>query len=410
MDIGIVVDHHRTLAALDGGVTEKWRPPRISDRMIAFRPAAALALLLTSACEAAPSMETQREARPAATPVATRGLDAAILARTVEAARQLPRIRSLVVLRHGERLAGERFNGGPPLSQPVNIKSASKSVMSALVGIAIQRGVLRGTDQPVLSVLAADAPADPDPRLSRVTVGNLLSMQAGLERTSGPNYGRWVSSPNWVRFALARPFADDPGGAMLYSTGSTHLLSAILTRASERSTHALAQDWLAEPLGIDIPPWSRDPQGIYFGGNEMRMSPLALARFGELYRLGGVIDGRRVLPAEWVEESWQPRTTSPWSGQRYGYGWFLAEMRGHPVRFGWGYGGQMVYVLPDLALTVVMTSDASAARDGGHIDALHRLVADGIVPAAERGAQAASADSAGSVAAIQPPPNTRSPL
>jgi CubicO group peptidase (beta-lactamase class C family) len=262
-------------------------------------------------------------------------------------------------------------------------------VLSALVGIAIERGVLKGVDQPVLSVLRADAPADPDPRLARLTVGNLLSMQAGLERTSGPNYGRWVSSPNWVRFALSRPFVDQPGGAMLYSTGNTHLLSAMLTRASGRSTHALAQEWLAEPLGVQIPPWPRDGQGIYFGGNDMRMSPRALARFGELYRLNGVVNGRRILSPEWIRQSWIPRTTSPWSGGQYGYGWFVGEARGHPVRFAWGYGGQMVYVLPDLALTVVMTSDAIAARDGGHIDALHRLVAEEVVPAAEAGVTAA---------------------
>lgn len=161
------------------------------------------------------------------------------MARTIDAAARLPRLRSLIVLRDGKTLAEYRFNGGPPLDRPVNVKSASKSVLSALVGIAIQRGVLRGVDQPVLSVLDADAPASPDPRLRRLTVGNLLSMQAGLERTSGENYGRWVSSPNWVRFALARPLVDEPGGAMLYSTGNTHLLSAMLTRASGQSTHAL---------------------------------------------------------------------------------------------------------------------------------------------------------------------------
>jgi len=110
------------------------------------------------------------------------------------------------------------FNGGPPLDRPVNIKSASKSVMSALIGIALQRGVFDGVDQPVLPLLRRDAPADPDP-LARVTIGNFLSMQAGLERTFGENYGRWVSSPNWIRFALARPFVADPGTAMLYSTG-----------------------------------------------------------------------------------------------------------------------------------------------------------------------------------------------
>lgn len=317
--------------------------------------------------------------------VETRGLDSAILADTIAQAQRLPRLRSLLVLRDGQVLAEQRFNGGPPLDRPVNIKSASKSVLSALVGIAIAKGALTGVNQPVLSVLGSDAPLDPDPRLARLTVEDLLTMRAGLERTSGENYGRWVSSRNWVRFALARPFVDEPGGAMLYSTGNTHLLSAMLTRASGRDTHALMRDWLAEPLGITIPPWSRDPQGIYFGGNDMMMSPRSLARFGELYRLGGVIGGRRIVPARWIEESWTPRTVSPWSGGQYGYGWFVGTSRGHPLRFAWGYGGQMLFIVPDLKLTVVMTSDSSGARDNGHIAALHALLDDGIVPAAERG-------------------------
>lgn len=292
----------------------------------------------------------------------------------------------MIVMRDGKALAEHRFNDGPALDRPVNIKSASKSVISALVGIAIQRGELEGVDQPVLSVLRSDAPGNPDPRLQRLTVGNLLSMQAGLERTSGENYGRWVSSPNWVRFALARPFVDEPGGGMLYSTGNTHLLSALLTRAIGKSTHELAEEWLAKPLDIRIPPWSRDPQGVYFGGNDMLMSPRAMARFGELYRLGGVVNGKRILTADWIEQSWMPRAVSPWSGGQYGYGWFIGDAGGHPVRFAWGYGGQMIYIVPDLALTVVMTSDPGGARDSGHIAALHDLLARGIVPAAETGA------------------------
>ncbi|MFE8583526.1 serine hydrolase domain-containing protein [Sphingomonas sp. NCPPB 2930] len=318
-------------------------------------------------------------------PVETRGLDGAILADAVAQASRLPRLRSLLVLRDGQVLAEQRFNGGPSLDRPVNIKSASKSVLSALVGIAIAKGALTGVDQPVLAVLGSDAPPNPDPRLARLTVEDLLTMRAGLERTSGENYGRWVSSRNWVRFALARPFVDEPGGAMLYSTGNTHLLSAMLTLASGRDTHALMRDWLAEPLGITIPPWSRDPQGIYFGGNDMMMSPRSLARFGELYRLGGVIDGRRIVPTRWIADSWTPRTVSPWSGGQYGYGWFVGASRGHPLRFAWGYGGQMLFIVPDLKLTVVMTSDSSGARDNGHIAALHALLDDGIVVAAERG-------------------------
>lgn len=359
--------------------------------------AAPLAAFLTvcSACGDAPAQQGPEAGRTATTvfrtgetrPLApSQGLDRTLLDSTIEAAETLPRLRSMIVLRNGEEEFAATFNDGAPLDQPANIKSASKSVLSALAGMAIARGILEGPDQPILSELADLAPARPDPRLARVTVGHLLSMQAGLERTSGEYYGAWVASPNWVRYALARPFVDEPGGRMLYSTGSSHLLSAMLTRASGRSTHALAQDWLAEPLGIRLPPWPRDPQGIYFGGNDMLMSPRALSRFGELYRLGGVLNGERLLPAGWVEESWTPRARSPWSGNAYGYGWFLTDMAGHPVRFAWGYGGQMLYIVPSLALTVAMTSDPSAPSDIGHIRALHDLVSEGLVPAVEAGA------------------------
>ena len=138
---------------------------------------------------------------------------------------------------------------------------------------------------------------------------------------------------------------------MLYSTGSYHLLSAALTQASGRSTLALARDWLGEPLGIDIPPWTRDPQGFYLGGNNMMLSPRALLRFGEMYREGGAWRGAQVLPQAWVEASWTPRTSSFFTGHAYGYGWFIVQARGHPVAYAWGYGGQMIYVVPDLGLT-----------------------------------------------------------
>lgn len=346
----------------------------------------ALAALPLPAAGCSDAVPTGNAVQSAPAVPRTQGLDAGQLARAVAKAETLPRLRALLVVRDGETMAEHRFNGGPPLDRAVNVKSASKTILSALTGIAIDRGVLTGADQPILSTFRADAPADPDPRLSRVTVGHLLSMRAGLERTSGENYGRWVSSSNWVRYALSRPFVAEPGGNMLYSTGSSHLLSAMLTKAAGRSTHALAQEWLGTPLGIRIAPWPRDPQGIYFGGNDMLLSPRDLAKFGELYRNGGRIGERQVVPAEWIAQSWAPRTTSPWSGNRYGYGWFLAEVRGHPVYFAWGYGGQMLYVVPDLALTVVMTSQSNAARDGEHVDALHRLLADSIIPAAEAGA------------------------
>ncbi|MGR9206085.1 serine hydrolase domain-containing protein [Rhizobium leguminosarum] len=286
-------------------------------------------------------------------------------------------LKTVIVARDG-RVLGERgFHGHSP-SESTNIKSASKSIISALVGIAIDKGLLKGPDQKIAPILKADLPVTPDPRINDITIGNLLSMQAGLDRMSGPNYGRWVSSRNWVRFALSQPFIDQPGGEMLYSTASTHLLSAILTKVGRRPTLVLAREWLGPVEGFRIGAWERDPQGIYLGGNQMAMSARSLLAFGELYRNGGkTADGRQIVPADWISQSWQQRTNSRFSGDEYGYGWFTRQIGGEQVHFAWGYGGQMLYIVPSLDLTVVMTSEESgpSARNG-YRDLLHDLLAD----------------------------------
>lgn len=299
------------------------------------------------------------------------------LTEILDRAGELTALETVVVSVDGEILA-ERGYGGNSVDDPTNIKSASKTVVSALVGIAIDKGLIEGTDQPIADFLAADFPADHDPRLDIVTVGQLLSMQAGLAPTSGPNYGRWIASRNWVRAALAEPFESDPGGAMQYSTGSTHLLSAILTKAGEESSLDLAKDWFGAVDGFRIGGWERDAQGIYLGGNQMAMSPKSLWAFGEVYRNGGLAaDGKRVISAEWIAQSWTERTSSRFTGDGYGYGWFLRKIGGEDVRYAWGYGGQMLYIVPALDLTVVMTSDEnSPSATNGHRDALHDLLGE----------------------------------
>ncbi|WP_137390193.1 serine hydrolase domain-containing protein [Rhodoligotrophos defluvii] len=295
----------------------------------------------------------------------------------LDRAEALSPLETVVIAHEGEIIA-ERGYRGHSADAPANIKSASKSVMSALIGIAIDKGVLKGVDQKIAPILRDDLPPDPDPRIEEITIGHLLSMQAGLGRTSGPNYGRWVASANWVRSALAQPFVDDPGGDMLYSTGSTHLLSAILTRLTGRSTLALARDWLEPLAGFEIADWERDPQGIYLGGNQMAMSPKSLLAFGELYRNGGrTRDGKQLISEAWIEQSWQARTSSRYTGDGYGYGWFSREIGGKRVHYAWGFGGQMLYIVPELNLTVVMTSQATqAAARNGHRSDLHQLLSE----------------------------------
>jgi CubicO group peptidase (beta-lactamase class C family) len=299
------------------------------------------------------------------------------LSAILDRADDLEPLETVVVSVDGEVIAEREFDGHS-VDEPTNIKSASKTVVSALVGIAIDKGLIEGVDQPIADFLADDFPDDADPRLQDVTVGNLLSMQAGLGRTSGPNYGRWVASSNWVRSALAQPFETDPGGAMLYSTGSTHLLSAILTKAAGETSREIAAEWFDAVDDFGIGGWERDPQGIYLGGNQMAMSPRSLLAFGEVYQDGGLApDGSRVISENWIEQSWIERTNSRFSGDGYGYGWFLRNIAGEDVRYAWGYGGQMLYLVPALDLTVVMTSDENSPSAGnGHRNALHDLLGE----------------------------------
>lgn len=323
-------------------------------------------------------------------PLAVSAQDAANpspLTTVLDAAESLEPLRTVTISLDGEIIADRGYTGYTS-SDPTNIKSASKVIVTTLVGIAIDKGLLEGPEQRVADLLTDDLPSDPDPRLDEITLSHLMSMQAGLEATSGANYGRWVASSNWVRSALAQPFVAEPGGPMIYSTGSTHLLSAILTEVGGASTRQLARDWLGLIDGFAITGWLQDPQGIHLGGNELAMTPLSLLAFGEMIRNGGVTeDGERIVSEDWIEQSWQQRTTSRFGGHGYGYGWFLTELGGHEVSYAWGYGGQMLYIVPGLDLTVVMTSDPNSPSGGnGHRDRLHDLLAD-IIGIFDSGAQ-----------------------
>ncbi|MBR0664429.1 serine hydrolase [Roseomonas hellenica] len=293
-----------------------------------------------------------------------------------------PDLRTLIVAQQGVPQI-ERAWRGASLSRPENIKSAAKTIIATLAGIAAARGVF-SLDDRIAPILGRLVPSDADPRVALITIRHLAGMRAGLDSTSGSNYGRWVASGNWLHFALARPFADEPGGQMIYSTGSSHILGAALARATGQSLRDLVQNWLGRPLGFAVPEWRRDPQGFYFGGNDMALAPRALLTFGECCRSGGRHQGRQVIPSAFLAEAWRPAVRSSFSGQQYGLGWWVGEAAGQGVNFAWGYGGQMLYVLPQLGLTVVMTSETDRPRVPGQVFTRHALLANGILPAFTR--------------------------
>ena len=301
----------------------------------------------------------------------------------VRAAAEMPRLHSLIVSWRGQPLV-ERYFNGARAARPANIKSASKSIISALVGIAIDRRRLSGVKQPIGPFFPELASPSDAPKRA-ITIEDLLTMRAGLESTSNRNYGAWVRSPNWVRFVLSRDLLEPPGVQMEYSTGSTHLLSAILTKATGTNTWQFAQDTLARPLGFSLAPWMRDPQGIYFGGNEMVMTPKQMLAFGELYRNKGRVGDKQIIPQAWVAESLRPRTRSPRNNQGYGYGWWSREFAGYETYFAWGYGGQYIFIVPDLDVVVVTTSSTAVGEERrSHRRTIFDLLEQLIVPAVAR--------------------------
>jgi CubicO group peptidase (beta-lactamase class C family) len=309
------------------------------------------------------------------------------LDRAVAVGEEMPRLQSLLVSHRGRLVLERYFNGYGP-DDLANVKSVSKSIVSALVGIAIEQGYISRVDAEIGKYFAEELASELEPTKSKITVENLLTMQAGLRSTSNDNYGAWISTDNWVKSALVQPLETLPGTQMQYSTGDSHLLSAILTQATGRSTLEFARAVLAEPLGFTLSPWPRDPQGIYAGGNDMELTPRQLLAFGELYLNGGRAGGRQVVPAAWVEASLRPQSKSPLGeGRYYGYGWWTCTLAGQTAPHAWGYGGQFVVLVPALDVVIVTTSssnpDAAANEHANQVYQLLQYIIELASPSAE---------------------------
>lgn len=284
---------------------------------------------------------------------------------------RLPQLHSLQVRRRDELVFAEAPRG-PGLKALANIKSCSKSVVALMLGSAIDRRIIASVDVTLGEAAPGILPKEATAGVSEITLEDLVTLRAGLERTSGPNYGAWVSSSNWLAHALTRPMVAQPGGRMLYSTGSTHILGAVLTEMTGQSLLTLVRSHLGDPLGIAIPAWTRDPQGYYLGGNEMALPPTGMLKIAMLMRDDGRFEGKEVISSDWINSSTKAHTRSPWSGLSYGYGWFLSRS-GYVIAR--GYGGQIIASHPERGLAIAITSDPTMpARSGGYFGDLMRLL------------------------------------
>jgi CubicO group peptidase (beta-lactamase class C family) len=283
-----------------------------------------------------------------------------------------------MIRRGSETIFAEaRSSGG--LSRTANIKSCSKSLVALLLGAAIERGEIPSVNARLGDVAPHLIPSDATDGVADVTMEDLVTLRAGLASTSGRDYGAWVNSRDWVAYALRRPMVARPGDRMIYSTGSTHVLGAALTEATGMSLLAQARERLGRPMEFEIPEWTSDPQGYYFGGNEMALTPRAMLAIATMIRDGGRANGRQVASPEWMRATREPRTQSPFSGLAYGYGWFLTDSGYILAR---GYGGQVIAAHPERNLAVAITSDPTQpARSEGYFGDLMDLLEGPILSA-----------------------------
>ena len=307
-------------------------------------------------------------------------MDADMLSRGLRRAAQVENLHSLLVVRHG-KLAAEAYFSGYDSSVANCLKSASKSVLSALYGLAIEDGSIAGPEQPIAAHLPQYYSSDIDPKLGRITIYNLLTMTAGQQWSDATNLGPMIASDDWVGYVAGRRFLAEPGKRWAYSTGLTHVASALLEEATGVSTRQYAQQKLFEPLGISVTRWDHDPHGRDFGGAEVWMRPRDMARFGQLYLRGGTLDGVRILDPDWVALSTRKHVTAS-RDYDYGMWWWRDAFAGHDTYFAWGYGGQFVFVVEDLDMVVAATSAWFLEPAASTHQEVFEILSDYILPAA----------------------------
>jgi CubicO group peptidase (beta-lactamase class C family) len=268
-------------------------------------------------------------------------------------------IHSLTIIRHGSVVVDTYFY--PYDGSTVHdMASVTKSVMTTLIGIAVDQGKLRLEDR-LVSFFPDRTIANLDDRKARITVAHLASMSSGLECTEANEETQRAmqASEDYVQFALDLPVAWEPGTQFVYCNPAIHLLSAILQQATGMTALEYAQLNLFEPLGIHDVKWEADPQGYNHGWGDVFLKPRDAAKLGFLWLHQGRWEDRQIVSRAWVVASTERRMTeTAGRPEDYGYGWWISNAEEDlPFVMATGAGGQNVRVFPTIDLVMVTTGN-----------------------------------------------------
>ncbi len=341
------------------------------------------------ACSVQPTSKTQLDVEPSpywptegwrATTPEQQGMDSEILAEMLdELIERGYNIDSISVVRNGYIVLDVAVYPYKSSNKHA-IHSCTKSIVSALIGIALEEGHLKSVDQPLLEIFADREVANLDTRKQSITLEDVLTMSSGLLCRDSYLY-RWkgieemLASDDWVQYMLDLPMAEWPSTRFEYCNGGSFLLSAIIQETTGKNALAYAKENLFGPLGISDVHWPSNPEGISIGWGELRMLPHDMAKIGYLYLNEGNWDGEQIVPVEWVNESTKKHIDATLQ-EGYGYQWWVDFP---DVYMALGYAGQFIFVAPDLDLVAVFTSELPEAQ----FNTPQRLLDTFILPAAD---------------------------
>jgi CubicO group peptidase (beta-lactamase class C family) len=293
------------------------------------------------------------------------GLDPHLVAELYYNASQMENIYGLMVFKNGYLVAEDYYHIGSP-RQTVNIHSVTKSITSALVGIALEQGCLTSLDQKMMDFFPELADRITDPRKNQITIRQMLQMRAGYPwEESTPELFELLTTGFRTSSLVDVPLVRDPGTGFEYSNLTPHILGMIVARACGADLKSFAQEHLFSPLGVEPSFWQQDWDGNYLGFSDIHLSAHDMAKFGLLYSNNGEYNGTQIVPAGWVQDSlqvysenaWKIRVGRNWRDNGYGYQWWSVRAGDYRYNLAWGHGGQQVVVLDELRMVIVVTVD-----------------------------------------------------
>lgn len=299
-------------------------------------------------------------------------------------------LRALLIERGDEQHA--YYRAGTTAASLVHVASVTKSVVALLVGAAIERGHLTSVDEPLAAFFPEHATGARAATLSRVTLAHLLALSSGFDRmglnslTDYPDFLQRLNAPGLLAHALSRPLVAEPGRHFYYSNLDAHLVGLALARRLPMPLADFARDALFAPLGIESFSWHTVSEGATNAASELRMRPPDMLRIGRLVRQEGLWQGRRLVSQAFLRDATRRHvaTDVPVRGRPdlwgYGYLWWLASTPGDdlPAWYAAGYGGQFIYVVPDLQLVIAAVTEQVSREVAGRTASLIR---DAVLPA-----------------------------